>query len=270
MATFFDYEKAYDKVWRDGLMYKMQKVNIPTRFLVYVRHFLSSRKTRFDVNGSKSDTFRPDEGLPQGSSISPLLFLIFINNIDVELNADTTARLFLDDTAKWMKDCRIKGSKRVLMQQEISKVIEWATTWKMKVNEDKTKAMVFLTSTNDLKWDPKFKAGDQTVKTVKENKSLGITVDNSLRFPTHISNVSSKCRKRINIIRCLSNKDWGNSLETQRTLYIQYVRAVMEYASSSWTPWISKTNLLAIPRLQNRATLSRWTPQRLPSGLLAS
>ena len=94
------------------------------------------------------------------------------------------------------------------------------------------------------------------MKTVKENKFLGITVDNSLRFPTHINNVSSKSRKRINIVRCLSNKDWGNSVETQRTLYIQYVRAVMEYASSSWTPWISKTNLLSLQRLQNQALRS--------------
>ena len=256
LATFFDYEKAYDKVWRDGLMYKMEKLNIPTRFIRYVRHFLSGRKTRVDVNGSKSDPFRLDEGLPQGSSISPLLFLIFINDIDVDLDADTTASLFADDTATWMKDGRIKGSNRVLMQQEINKIMDWATTWKMKVNEDKTRAMVFSTSTNDLKWDPKFEAGSQVVKTVKENKFLGITVDNSLRFPTHISNVSTKCKKRINIIRCLSNKDWGNCLETQRTLYIQYIRAVMEYASSSWTPWISKTNLLVLQRLQNQALRS--------------
>ena len=137
-------------------MYKMEKLNIPTRFIRYVRHFLSGRKTRVDVNGSKSDPFRLDEGLPQGSSISPLLFLIFINDIDVDLDADTTASLFADDTATWMKDGRIKGSNRVLMQQEINKIMDWATTWKMKVNEDKTRAMVFSTSSNDLKWDQKF------------------------------------------------------------------------------------------------------------------
>ena len=142
MATFFDYEKAYDKVWRDGLIYKMEKLNIPTRFLVYVRHFLSGRKTRVDVNGSKSDTFRLDEGLPQGSSISPLLFLIFINDIDVELGADTTASLFADDTATWMKDGRIKGSNRVLMQQEINKIMDLATTWKMSVNEDQSNGLL--------------------------------------------------------------------------------------------------------------------------------
>ena len=182
----------------------MDKFNIPTRFLVYVRHVLSRRKTRVDVNGSRSDTFRLDEGLPQGSSIFPLLFLIFINDIDVDLDADTTASLFADDTAMWMKDGRIKGNNRVLMQQETNKIIDWATTWKMSVNEDKTKALVSSTSNADLKWDPRFKAGSQIVKTVKENKFLGFIVENSLRFPTRINNISGKSRKRINIIRCLS------------------------------------------------------------------
>ena len=67
MATFFDYEKAYDKVWRVGLLYKMEMLNIPARFIRYVRNFLSGRKTRVDMNGIKSDPFRLDEGLPQGS-----------------------------------------------------------------------------------------------------------------------------------------------------------------------------------------------------------
>ena len=121
MTTFFDYEKAYDKVWRDGLIYKMEMLNITTRFIRYVRHFLSGCKTRVDINGTKSDIFRLDEGLPQGTSVSPLLFIIFINDIDVHLDADTTPSLFADNTATWMKDKRIQGSNRVLMQQEINK-----------------------------------------------------------------------------------------------------------------------------------------------------
>ena len=79
MTTFFDYEKAYDKVWRDGLLYKMETLNIPARFIRYVKHFLSGLKITVDL----------DESLPQGSSISPFLFLIFINDIDVDLDADT-------------------------------------------------------------------------------------------------------------------------------------------------------------------------------------
>ena len=69
------------------LLYKMEKLNIPLRFIRYVRHFLSRHKTKVDINRTKSDPFHLDEGLPQGSSISPLLLLIFINDIEGWENA---------------------------------------------------------------------------------------------------------------------------------------------------------------------------------------
>ena len=71
-----------------------------------------------------------------------LLFRIFIKDIDVDLDADTIASLFTDDTTTWTKDGKIKGSKREPMQTKIDKVLAWAKRWKIKVNEGKTKAMV--------------------------------------------------------------------------------------------------------------------------------
>ena len=99
----------------------MEKPDIPPRFIKYGRHFLSGRKTRFDINGTKSDPFHLDKRLPQCSSISPLLFLIFINDVDVDLDTDTTASLLADDTATWMKDRRIQESNRVLCSKKSTK-----------------------------------------------------------------------------------------------------------------------------------------------------
>ena len=93
MTTFFDYEKAYYKVWRDGLLYKMIKMNLPS-FVKYTRHFLSGRETTVEVNETNFISFRLNQGLPQGSSISPSLFLIFINDIDVDLDIRAIASLF--------------------------------------------------------------------------------------------------------------------------------------------------------------------------------
>ena len=256
ITTFFDYEKAYDKVWRDGLLHKMLKMNLPGRFIKYTRHFLSGRKTTVEVNGAKSKSFHLNQGLPQGSSISPILFLIFINDIDVDLDIETIASLFADDTAIWMKDGKIKGSNRILMQEEIDKIMAWAKRWKMKVNEDKTKGMVISSSTSDTSWDPQLTAGEQQVEFTQDYKFLGVTIDNSLRFSKHVSNITTKCRKRVNIIKCLSSKDWGSSLETQRALYLTYIRLVLEYSSPGWTSWISETHLTTLQRIQNSALRS--------------
>ena len=168
----------------------------------------------------------------------------------------TIASLFADDTAIWMKDGKIKGSNRILMQEEIDKIMEWAKKWKMKVNEDKTKGMVISSSTIDTSWDPQLTAGEQQIEFTKDCKFLGVTIDNSLRFSKHVSNITTKCRKRVNIIKCLSSKDWGSTLETQRALYLTYIRLVLEYSSPGWTPWLSETLLTTLQRIQNSALRS--------------
>jgi ribonuclease HI/exonuclease III len=253
IATFFDYEKAFDKVWRDGLLHKMIEQDIPRRFVKYVRHFLSNRTTQVEVNGIRSDTFTLKEGLPQGSSISPLLFLIFINDIDVELDPETFASLFADDTATWLKDGEKRGSHRRLAQREVDKIKAWANKWKMRLNASKTRSMITSTSSADRAWDPELKVDGKNIEAVQEYKFLGITVGNDLRFGKHIEIITAKCRKRVNIIKCLATKSWGNSLETQRSLYIQYVRSAMEYGSSSWRGWVADCQIDKLQRIQNEA-----------------
>ena len=126
----------------------------------------------------------------------------------------------------------------------------------MKINADKTKAMIISSKNRDQKWNIGLTIDGNELETTDEFKFLLVTIDNGLRFTGHINRVVDKCRKRVNIIKSLSWKDWGNSLETQRTLYLQYIRSCLEYASSSWAPWTSETGKTKLERVQNSALRS--------------
>jgi len=256
VTTFFDYEKAYDKVWRDGLLAKMDDLGIPQRFTNYVRHFLSGRRTKVEVNNTHSKEFTLREGLPQGSSISPLLFLIFINDLPVDLDLETSASLFADDTATWRRDGKIQGSDREMTQLEVDKIMSWAERWKMKVNESKTKVMVISSSSKDRKWDPELKAGEANIDLVNVYPLLGINVPANLRFIEHVDKKADVGRKRNRVLQCTAAKDWGCALETQRTIYVQFIRPTMEFSSPSWSSWTSETMLTKLQTVQNQALRS--------------
>ena len=275
LITFFDFAKAYDKVWREGLLHKMIELGLPYRFVKYTRLFLSARKTSVEVNGVRSDTKYLNEGLPQGSAISPLLFLIFINDITNGLANNTYPSLFADDTAAWVivGDNRKDAERR--MQKSIDAVEKWAKTWKMRLNVAKTEALVISSNPGDLKWKPQLWLNKKRVKIVKEYKFLGVTVDSGLRFNSHVKRVIAKGKRRNRILRCLSGKDWGQSPESQRALYLTYIRSAIEYACSSWYQWISETNKKRLEAVQNEALrsicrLSKTCPidfLRLESGI---
>ena len=255
IVTFFDFSKAYDKVWRVGLLHKMIKKNIPYQFINYVRHFLSSRQTTVDVNGSKSEGFYLKEGLPQGSAISPLLFLIFIDDIDEELSSHTDRSLYADDTAAWTTKGRSKAEAQKRMQESINRIAAWTRKWKMTLNESKTEAMV-ISAGSGLHWSPSLKLNGKPIKITDEYKFLGVIIDKNLRFKKHADKTRKKAKKRVNILKCMSGKNWGQSLETQRKLYLTYVRSTIEYASPAWYNMLSETEKQKLEVTQNEALRS--------------
>ena len=253
IVTFFDFSRAYDKVWREGLLAKMIKLNVPYRFIKYTRLFLSARKTVVEINGVRSNEFYLNEGLPQGSAISPLLFLLFINDITEFTKDRATPSLFADDTAIWIEAGKDKNRSVKIMQENIDGIGKWANEWKMELNSDKTQVMIISTSQNDIKWQPALSLNGRALEVVNEYKFLGVIIDSGLRFTAHVNKVVAKCRRRNNILRCLAGKDWGQNMETQKALYSTYIRSAIEYASPSWYPWLSDTSKERLEAIQNES-----------------
>ena len=137
-AAFLDISKAFDKVWHDGLLYKLKRSGISGRLLLLIGNFLSDRKQRVVLNGKESAWLPLNAGVPQGSVLGPLLFLIYIN--DLTENISSNMRLFADDSSLFIKVRDVAETQSQLMD-DLDKITNWAHQWKMEFNPDITRLL---------------------------------------------------------------------------------------------------------------------------------
>ena len=133
---FLDISKAFDKVWHDGLIFKLRQNGICGEMINILEDFLSDRKQRVVLNGQCSSWADIHAGVPQGSILGPLLFLIYIK--DFSNNIKSKCKLFADDTSLFSVVHDIETSANDL-NYDLEKISEWAFQWKIKFNPDHTK-----------------------------------------------------------------------------------------------------------------------------------
>uniref|UniRef100_A0A3B3CGC5 Reverse transcriptase domain-containing protein n=1 Tax=Oryzias melastigma TaxID=30732 RepID=A0A3B3CGC5_ORYME len=141
-AVFMDIEKAYDMMWKDGLMIKMRRMGVNGRMFDWIRDFLEDRKIQVRVGKMMSGQFRTENGTPQGSVISPTLFLIMINDIFDKVPTELGRSLFADDGALWKRGRNKKHLVRK-MQQGLKQVEDWGMKWGFRFSVEKSKVLVF-------------------------------------------------------------------------------------------------------------------------------
>ena len=134
-AVFIDLQQAYDRVWRKGLLLKMQKIGVHGQLYKWIKHYLNNRTIQTKVNDALSSKKVLEEGLPQGSSLSCTLFLIYINEIADELKCEKA--LYADDLVMWHSHKYIKQSERKL-NEDLEQLNNYCTKWKLKINNSKT------------------------------------------------------------------------------------------------------------------------------------
>ena len=135
-ANFLDISKAFDKVWHEGLLFKLERIGISGNLLSLLKSFLSNRFQRVVLNGQCSSWSSVLAGVPQGSILGPLLFLIYIN--DLPENLQSTVKLFADDTSLFstVYEPNISASQ---LESDLKKISHRAYKWKMNFNPDLTK-----------------------------------------------------------------------------------------------------------------------------------
>ena len=224
-SVYLDLSKAFDRVWHDGLIYKLKRCGVSGQLLSLVESFLKNRKQRTVLNGQCSGWGDISAGVPQGSILGPLFFLVYINDLAMDLKCNV--KLFADDTSILTieQDPNTAASD---MNHDLEMIKKWAHDWRMSFNPDARKQAVevIFSRKNKAVDHPVIVFNNTPVKVVDEHKHLGMFLDSKLSFSTHIKEVISKTRKGIGMLKHLSRYLPRHTLNE---LYKQYVRPHLDY-----------------------------------------
>ena len=225
----------------------------------WLSDFLVGRVIQVNVYGFLSDKISPIAGVPQGSELSPLLFLTYVNDLPRPHHRQNSKSQFADDTALWAASKNVKFTAKLLCK-DLRKLAKWCAKWRIKLNPEKTKVIIFSRSSLARNSEPILKLYGERLRIHPQVKFLGITFDSKFTFQNHFEEILGRFNTRYHRIRLLVDKKWEPSPSTILQIYKQCVRPIFEYGSLS-TITTSDTIISKIQRLQNKFI---WLALRLP------
>ena len=251
-GVFLDISKAFDKVWHEGLIFKLKANGVEGKLLNLIKDFLNERYQRVVLNGQHSEWEKVKAGVPQGSILGPLLFLIYINDLSESLESDV--KLFADDTSIFsiVNDPVLPAN---VLNNDLMKIQEWARQWKMSFNPDALKQAqeVIFSRKNTKPNHPILQFNQTAVNRTVSQKHLGVILDEKLNFNQHLKVVMDKTTKGISILRKLR---YYIPLKSLITLYKSFLRSHLDFADVIYDQPNNKTFCDKIESIQYNAALA--------------
>ena len=245
--VWVDLEKAFDKVWVDGLILKLLNKHISHRMYIWIKEYLTNRKALVNMQGKRSHITAIQNGVPQGGVLSPTLFLIFINDLKEKLPKKVKSSMYADDLALISTEEYI-GTSKFRLQDALDKLNLWSKEWGMTINSKKTTYTIFSLSTKQQRIQLTL---DKTTLELNNNPTyLGVTFDPRLTWKNQIENLQSKGMRRLALMKKLSGSDWGADHSILKKTYTSYVRPTLEYGATVWSS-AAKSNIRKIDKVQN-------------------
>lgn len=242
-VVFLDFSKAFDRVPHQRLLSKLSCLRLDPLTLSWIRAFLTNRSQFTVIAGQPSSPAQVLSGVPQGSVLGPLLFLIYIN--DISSGISSTIRLFADDCVIYR---RISNNEdQILLQKDLQKIENWCSLWLMTLNLSKCKFMHVTRCRSELNYT--YTLMSTCLSLVESYRYLGILLTTNLTWSEHILKLVAEASQALGYIR----RNLSLSPPTIRKMaYETFIRTKLEYASAIWNPHQSYL-IDAIESVQNRA-----------------
>ena len=265
-GLFLDVKAAFDKVWHSGLVSKLESVCVEGKALYTLQSYISNRKQVVVVDGVKSNVADVHAGIPQGSRLGPLLFILYID--DILQNLESECLIFADDTTllATAKDSSLTSN---MLNRDLVKIFEWSLTWKVTFNPSKSEDIIFtnkplphsspvIDQTSPLtNWFPPLIYNhttplifnNNTVKRVTIHKHLGVHLSSNLDWSVQIHHVCIKANRKLAVLRSVKNLKRG----TLDVLYKLTVRSVLDYSLPVYYNHLKQSDIARLEQIQYKA-----------------
>lgn len=263
VSLSFDIQAAFDTVWHTGLLYKMIDKSVPNYIIRWVHHFLNDRTFRVRVEEAISESAPIGAGVPQGASISPVLFCMYINDIPM-MSSDNIAHsmLFADDLTTFFTFDKVGGvagkGRKHKVQNYLDSVERWLRLWRLKMAPSKCNYTIFGNAGCDwseMKDKIAPKMFGEAIPYEANPVLLGVTFDERLTFRAQVQSIRAKCASRLRLIKMMSCKSRHVSKSTLLALYKSLIGTVLDY-SALILPRLAKDAVTSLQAIQNKAMRS--------------
>lgn len=226
-AIFFDINKAFDTTWRHKILTQLENWDMTGNLPKYIKDFLNIRTFQVKICNCTSTKHIQENGIPQGSVLSTLLFAIAVDDITNTLPYPLRTIIYPDNLLTYTINTDPKNATRYL-QIAIDKLVSWSKHNGLQFSETKTKHICFHKT---KKHNIRLNMNNSTIETTTKHKFLGLTYEEKLTWKSHIITLKAELIRRINIFKILSNRNTGSDRKTLTTIYNAIIKSKIDYGS---------------------------------------